>query len=537
MEQIEIVGQVIAGKIAHILVREKAGEKLEMGNLLVTDGRDGSLLILQIHNLIYGSQVPQIVRELTAGLELEGHGGSLDYLDPNLRNYIIAETRAVVQVSASGVKLPKALPGFFSSVRHITDDDLQFLQAPENTVYLGKVRSGSNILNVDVKLDATALFTHHVLIPATTGRGKSNLVKVLLWSIVDDDSIGVLVLDPHDEYYGKRTGKEVGLIRHPSERDKVEYYSVNPPPGAHTLIINLKSIMPWHIEEAISLNDTQTDALYAYYMDHKGDDQEWIKAIVRGEGASGVYDKTLSVLQRKFRTMLGLEVNEQGALLCNNKAFSDSAGESTIKQIVQALEDGKIVIIDTSRLTDKAELLIGSLVIEQVLAQYQAYKGEGDRESKVKFDEKPVISIVIEEAPRVLSAEALARQGDNIYSTVAREGWKFKVGLVAITQLTSVIPTTVLANINTKIIFGNEMASERHAIISSAAQDLSEDYVTIGSLDKGEAIVSSIFTKFAIPIQTPLFEDYVQQYLEHTESRQDGKRKRDVGKSEQIVIF
>ena len=56
------------------------------------------------------------------------------------------------------------------------------------------------------------------------------------------------------------------------------------------------------------------------------------------------------------------------------------------------------------------------------------------------------------------------------------------------------------------------MASERNAIISSAAQDLKEDYATIGSLDKGEAIVSSIFTKFAIPIQVPLFDDYVAEY-------------------------
>jgi hypothetical protein len=31
----------------------------------------------------------------------------------------------------------------------------------------------------------------------------------------------------------------------------------------------------------------------------------------------------------------------------------------------------------------------------------------------------------------------------------------------------------------------------------------------IASLDKGEAIVTSIFTKFAVPIQVPKFEDYV----------------------------
>jgi len=70
-----------------------------------------------------------------------------------------------------------------------------------------------------------------------------------------------------------------------------------------------------------------------------------------------------------------------------------------------------------------------------------------------------------------------------------------------------VIPKDVLTNINTKIILGNEMATERHAVIESAAQDLSDDDRAIASLDKGEAIISSIFTKFAVPVQIPLFDD------------------------------
>ena len=101
--------------------------------------------------------------------------------------------------------------------------------------------------------------------------------------------------------------------------------------------------------------------------------------------------------------------------------------------------------------------------------------------------------------------------GGNIFSTIAREGRKFKVGLTAITQLTSIIPKTVLANMNTKIILGNELSSERSAIIDSASQDLSTDDQNIASLDKGEAIISSNFTKFAIPIQVPLFEDYIEK--------------------------
>jgi DNA helicase HerA-like ATPase len=531
METFDVVGQVIAGKVAHILIREKTDAKIELGNLLVAEGRDGSTLILQVHNLSYGSQLDQDLLELTAGLELEGRGGSLEFFDADLRNYVLAEARAVASISGDRVTIPKALPDFFASVRHVINEDLQFMDIPGNTAYLGKVRSGSNVLDVPVRLNVQDLFTHHVLIPATTGRGKSNLVKVLLWSVVNDDNLGVLVLDPHDEYYGAR-GNELGLSKHPDAKEKVVYYSLAAPAGTNTLVINLKSILPWHIEELFNLTDAQTEALYTYFFPHKKDKQ-WIEAIFKGERPEGVGEMTASVLQRKFKTALGLDVTEHGDLICHNRAFSTTAGEATLDDMIVALEGGKIVVVDTSRLSDKAELLIGSLVINEVLTKYQRYKQETGSSGVSKLEDKPVVSIVIEEAPRVLGADVLSSRGDTTYSTVAREGRKFKIGLVAITQLTSVIPNTVLANLNTKIIFGNEMASERNAIISSAAQDLKDDYVTIGSLDKGEAIVSSIFTKFAVPIQVPRFEDFVAEYG----SVNDPEDKHDIHKKHTRLVF
>jgi DNA helicase HerA-like ATPase len=189
-------------------------------------------------------------------------------------------------------------------------------------------------------------------------------------------------------------------------------------------------------------------------------------------------------------------------------------GSRTIKDILNQLESGKKVIIDTSSFSDELELLIGSIIINEVFNNHRRYKLEGD------FDQKPVISIVVEEAPRVLSQEVL-KSGKNIYSIIAREGRKFKVGLIAITQLTSIIPKTVLANMNTKIILGNELSSERDAIIQSASQDLSSDDRNIASLDKGEAIISSNFTKFAIPIKIPLFEDYIEKYEQESKPKEE----------------
>jgi hypothetical protein len=498
VEELEIAGQIIGGKVANILLREKAGKKIELGGLLVVDETDGSYLILQVYDLAYGSQIPQAMRELTAGLKLEGYGPSLDFLEPHLRNYVMAIVKAVAFVSRDGVKIPKVLPSFFSSVRFVRKEDLKFLTRPLNPVYLGQIRSGSKVLDFDVFLNGEEMFSHHVLIPATTGRGKSNLVKVMLWSIMDQKKFGVLVLDAHDEYYG-RIGK--GLKDHPSSKENLRYFTINPPAGASTLVVNLRSLKPEHFEGLVNFSDQQLQAVRLYYSQFRND---WIENIIRGTAVKGVRPITLSVLQRIMRVNLSTYLDDSDQLVCRNKVFSDSAGEATISTIVDGLENGKIEIIDTSKIGDEAELLIGSAIANEIFARHQEAKAEG------KLDEKKLVSIVIEEAPRVLGAEKLAESGSNIYSRIAREGRKFKVGLMAITQLTSVIPRDILTNINTKIILGNEMATERHAVIESAAQDLSDDDRTIASLDRGEAIVSSIFTKFAVPVQIPLFDDYAK---------------------------
>ncbi len=504
MEEIDIVGQVIGGRTAKILIREKSGKRIELGDLLVVD-EDESQLILQVYELGYGSQVSQSTRELLAGLKLEGYGTKLDFLEPRLRNYVMAEMKAVAKVDGNEVRIPKTLPKFFSSIRPITEKDLAFLTKPSHPVYMGKVRSGSQALNVPVHLNGLEVFRHHVVVPATTGRGKSNLVKVILWSVLEDDTFGALVLDPHDEYYG-RHGK--GLKDHPQAKEKLLYYSSTPPAGANTLVVNLRSIRPWHFEGIVQFTDAQQDAIRLYYNRFG---EEWIQNIVRVNQVEGVAPRTLGVLQRKFDTVLGVYLDDADNLRCRNRVFSDTAGTTTTGDIADALEDGRTVVVDTSRLLDEAELLIGSIVVGQIFHRYQGHKSTGE------LEEKPVISIVIEEAPRVLGKDVLASAGENIYSTVAREGRKFRVGLVAITQLTSLIPRPVLANMNTKIILGNEMALERRAIIDSAAQDLSDDSRTIASLDVGEAIISSNFTKFAVPIQIPLFEDYAQNHLQNLE--------------------
>lgn len=500
-----VKGKVISGEIGRIIIRQKSGTSIELGELLIADV-EGSSMLLQVYDLQYASQISQQNLELISGLQLEEQA-DVELMDQRLRQYTLAMAKSIAVIKKhagmggagrdSPVQTSKLLPAFFSSVRSLTVGDLGFLTMPSNPLFLGKLRSGSQVIDADIFLDGKEVLAHHILIAATTGRGKSNLTKCMLWDAVDKEYAGMIVLDPHDEYYG-RTG--LGLKDHP-RREKVVYYTPrNPPPGERTLKINLELLHPSHFHGVTFLSQPQQDAMAFYFKKYS---KAWVEAIVLEKPIEGKFmEETLAVVRRKLLNILSLEWGN-GQLSCHG-VFDLQAGMTTVSDIVREVEQGKIVVIDTSLFGGSVELLVGSIISSDIFSRYKNHKINGT------LQDKPVVSIVLEEAPRVLGKEAL-EQGGNIFSTIAREGRKFKVGLTAITQLPSLIPREILANMNTKIILGMEMAPERQAVIDSASQDLSSDSRNIASLDKGEAIVTSNFAPFAIPIRIPLFQDVVKK--------------------------
>ncbi len=506
MDDISIVGQVVGGKFGDIIVRQKAGVDLEIGDLLISEEKD-SRLILQVFALEYGSQIKDRMQQMMSGVTLEQSVADARFYEPEFVNYTLAKIKSLARVSADGdtVSIPKSMPSFFSKLRLVSSEDLKFLQKDENQIFVGYIRSGTKVIReAKVWLRADDVFSHHVLIPATTGRGKSNLVKTVLWHVLDSNRVGSLVLDAHNEYFGLQ---EAGLKDHPNSKNNLVYYTpTTPPPGAHRLAINLQSILPEHFEGIMNFSDAQMQAIQTY---HKRHSSNWIKILMTTDSETSkdqTAKVTMSVIQRKMRVILGLERDEAGELISRHKVFdSGTKGLGTADDIASHVEHGRVVVLDTSRLGNEAELIVGNIVASKLLGRYKKYKETGE------IERKPIVSIVIEEAPRVIGEDVLTSKNSNIYATIAKEGRKFKIGLVAITQLSSVIPRSILANINTKIILGNEMKQERDAIISSASQDLSEDDRSIASLDKGEAIITSIFVPFAVPIKIPLFDDFIKK--------------------------
>ncbi len=501
-----IVGQIVSGKFGEIFVRQKKEKVIELGELLKIKHENGYGLF-QVTQLYFGSQIPNDTLELMAGLNLEGKGTNLEFYEPEIRNYVLAEVKGLLNITEiddkKQIALPKTLPEFFSGIQKITEDDLDFIKPPENPIYLGKVRSGSKILNIDLSLSAQDVLKHHILIPATTGRGKSNLVKVMSSSVIKDTSCGMLILDPHNEYFGVN---DIGLKDIKNVKDYLSYYTprAGAIPGANTLVINTNDIKARHINQVLNLTGPQKDAIFSYETRYR---TNWLDTLMQEEQPTinAIQPITLHVTQRKIGLLLNISrFDVGGTIQINyNGIFQKTRGHATINTILKEIEEGKTVIIDTSTLGGNIELFVNTIIVEKIFSAYRNYKMEG------KLDDKPVVSIVIEEAPRVIGKTVLENR-ENVFGTIAKEGRKFKVGLIAITQLPSVIAREILANMNTKIILGNEMGPERHAIIESAAQDLSKDSQAIASLDIGEAIITSNFTKFAIPIKIPIFLDFIK---------------------------
>ena len=277
MDELSVVGQVVGGSFGDILIRQKSGTDLEIGDLMISE-EGGSFLILQVFELEYGSQIQDKMQQMMSGVNLEQGVADAHFYEPEFVNYVLARIKPLARVfnNNSDVKIPKSLPPFFNKLRLITKEDLKFLEKQKDSIFVGYIRSGSKIIKeAEVWLPAEDVFSHHVLIPATTGRGKSNLVKTILWHVLDTNKVGALVLDAHDEYFG-RTG--IGLKDHPRAKDNLMYYTPsNPPVGANRLTINLQTIRPEHFEGIVDFSDPQFQAIRMAYRKSRSN---WVRDLM-----------------------------------------------------------------------------------------------------------------------------------------------------------------------------------------------------------------------------------------------------------------
>jgi DNA helicase HerA-like ATPase len=437
-------------------------------------------------------------------------------------------------VDGSGTfRKPRTIPTKFSRVEKPNARDLSFLTQVMGDIEVGMMKSGQDVIrDVPVKIHSDVL-PQHMGVFATTGMGKSNFMKVFCASCMRGQKFGLLMVDPHGEYLhgkGRSTdGQQLrGLIHLENARDGLVVFTTRPEDQRrkyriNTLTLEYDDFRIGDLSLLYDLSYPQKDIIEAL-DEFSGSDVIGFFARLDPEAFTadtyrGLEGKDCEMAFRLRTSNPGpLRVIKRrlGNLVDKNRRFFRDRG-SSLTEIKKYLHQNKVVLIDIPRMSERSELFVLSLITRLILEEHK------ETSEKFGFEDEegalPKVLITIEEAQRVLGTGGSSTQ---VFRECAMEGRKFGVGLCVITQQPKNIDPRVLAQINTFVVMGLGDKGDRDIIAGSAKQDLTRMDTEIQTLERGEAIISSLMIPFPVSTKIHLFEDYIKEIDVKKKSIKDG---------------
>jgi hypothetical protein len=166
-------------------------------------------------------------------------------------------------------------------------------------------------------------------------------------------------------------------------------------------------------------------------------------------------------------------------------------------EVVRSLDEGALLILDVSKLP----LSLGDMVVISVLRRVFE---ERMRSGVEGVGVKPVVAVVSEEAPLYLSPEKVLSPY-NVFARLAREGRKFRIGLVALSQIATMIEKQILANFNTLIALRT-----KHRADIAYLSDIGVPAEALPSLSDREGYIYTpdLSVSEPIPVYVPAYFDY-----------------------------
>jgi DNA helicase HerA-like ATPase len=445
--------------------------------------------------------------------------GTEFYDEDQIFNRIVAEPLGCIifnkKINKKEFKKSKTIPSKFSEVEKASFDEFKFLTEKMGDLEVGYLRNGSqSVEEIAVKLNSE-IMDHHMGVFATTGMGKSNFMKVFAASCMKkaslgESKLGLLLADPHGEYLlGSAKNNTKGLLHLRKYSDGLRCYSTNPKNAeknaeVESLKIGLKDIKPMDILPLVGeWRTAQVEAIESLDSEITSD---WLKSFKENEKLfiKKFDQRTINVIERRLKRLIGFSYIDEKS--------------SSIDKIIASLQEGKVVLIDMQGINERDELFLLSLLSRHILDKYREDSLDKSRN---------ICLITIEEAQRVLGGKdsSISR-----FEIIAREGRKFGVGLCAITQQPKLVDKQLLSQFNTLVVMGLGDRNDRKCLEESAKQDLTTLDVEIQTLEKGEAIISTLKVPFPIPATIHLYEDYIEQL-----KKEDYAGGSPVGKAKKLI--
>jgi len=282
----DTLGRITGHNVTEIHIRTYYGASVQVGEILVAEDLEHpeTLFLLRVYDLQYGFEARAgDWNERTAGtmMELDITGEDMELHDKERRLFKLAICTPLGCVRDGAFHRAKTIPAHFSKVRQANDKDYEVLREFMGDVVVGDLRSGEKIISFPVGI-VGADFPSHIGVFATTGMGKSNLMKRIAGSVLEMGRYGLLILDPHGEYYDGGGKSELkGLLQHPLSKDRLEVFSARELAGPYNRIkISAHEI---EVDDLMQLYDFSGAQLDAFSTAKRVFGSEWLVNLLERE--------------------------------------------------------------------------------------------------------------------------------------------------------------------------------------------------------------------------------------------------------------
>jgi hypothetical protein len=339
----------------------------------------------------------------------------------------------------------RSLPHLGARVCLPSDEALQFvcnarLEDEPDAVPIGHYALGDRVFsNIEVKFSFGRLLSRRTFVFARAGYGKSNLIKLLVSKLYEQNPrVGMLIFDPEGEYSFRDALGRPGLADVPGIGERLVVFTDRRPPDAKykpliagQVRLNLANVPATHVVD-ICLPEDRRDTVYATRL--RGlKQQEWAECV------NLLYQQGYQLRPQELKNF-DLEEQQATAIIRNITPIVrrlHNQDSHLPQSVLYHLAQGHIVVVDISLLSSGAGQQIAGLILKTVFDHNVAHFTADDQDAVI-----PVVA-VIEEAQNVLSAEKMKE--DNPFVEWAKEGRKYNLGAILVTQQPGAISDQLLS--------------------------------------------------------------------------------------------
>jgi len=336
------------------------------------------------------------------------------YLSEDLAEELLIEMKGMVlgyaeqQPEGWTFHRPRRLPEHLSNVYRVDAHqpgtpavmrELMGSQLGTQGLYVGDLLAGEQALpGVEVFLPPYAL-SHHLGVFGRTGAGKSNLMMVLLRSVmahnraaagaVKGSRASVLAIDPHDEFrlwHGATGGKDGihGIVAGYSAQDQAElvepfYYLTGRQLAEEGLerrvVLSRADVLP---DDLVSISDFSEQQVAFVNQQFAQWGEHWVGRVLMGDtqGPGGFEQGpdflpgTVSAVQRRLDFLR----RGRSQLFTPFDPELGATYQSLLPDLVCALERGRVVIVDTTLMGEMEQFLLTTVVARTLFTLRRALR-------------------------------------------------------------------------------------------------------------------------------------------------------------------